>query len=167
MAAPYRCGTARRRAAVRDAATVNGIEYLEVSADQQTLEVLFLHDLPGGGGQAPVPSSPVLTAEHVAIDGGVRITGIEVESVSAADDRLTVTVSAPGDFSTYTLRLRSSEIDDAVPGGFDPQLASVAFSFKAGCENPFDCKTVQRCPPSRPTSPSSTTSRRTTGAFGG
>ena len=58
MAAPYRCGTARRRAAVRDAATVNGIEYLEVSADQQTLEVLFLHDLPGGGGQAPVPSSP-------------------------------------------------------------------------------------------------------------
>ena len=110
----------------------------------------------------------MLTAEHVAIDGGVRITGIEVESVSAADDRLTVTVSAPGDFSTYTLRLRTSEIDDAVPGGFDPQLASVEFSFKAGCENPFDCKPVQRCPPEpSSTSPSSTTSRRTTRAFGG
>ena len=50
---------------------------------------------PGWGRPGPVQSGPVLTAEHVAIDGGVRITGIEVESVSAADDRLTVTVSAP------------------------------------------------------------------------
>ena len=62
MAAQYRCGTARRRAAVRDAAppTVNGIDYLEVGPDQQTLEVVFLHDLPGGGGSLPVPDAPDL-----------------------------------------------------------------------------------------------------------
>jgi hypothetical protein len=145
VAAQYRCATARRRAAVRDAEppTVNGIDYLEVGPDQQTLEVVFLHELSGAGGAQPV----ALTPEQVTIDGGVRVRDISVESVSAEAERLTVTVDARGDYSTYTLRLRTSATDEAVPAHFDPQLAAVPFSFKAGCDNPFDCKVELRCPP--------------------
>jgi Baseplate J-like protein len=149
MAASYRCGTARRRAAVRDAdpPTLNGIDYLEVGPDQLTLEVAFLHDLPGGGGAEPVPAVPALTVDEVAIDGGTRIRGIQVTSVAASGNRLTVTVEARGDYSTYTLRLRASATDDSVPDHFDPQLSAVDFSFKAGCPNPLDCKAELRCPP--------------------
>jgi Baseplate J-like protein len=149
MAASYRCGTARRRAAVRDAdpPTVNGIDYLEVGPDQLTLELVFLHDLPGGGGAEPVPAAPALTVDQVTIDGGTRIRGIHVTSVTASADRLTVVVDAHGDYSTYALRLRASATDESVPEHYDPQLASVDFSFKAGCPNPLDCKTELRCPP--------------------
>jgi len=149
MAAQYRCGTARRRAAVRNAdpPTVNGIDYLEVGPDQQTLEVVFLHDLPGGGGSEPVPDAPDLGPDQVVIEGGARIYNIHVETASANADRLTVAVDARGDYSTYTLRLRTSSTDESVPAKFDPQLAAVPFSFKAGCDNPFDCKVELRCPP--------------------
>jgi len=42
----YRCANERRRQAVRDSAAINGIDYLEVAADQRTLHVHFFHDLP-------------------------------------------------------------------------------------------------------------------------
>jgi hypothetical protein len=140
MAAAFRCGSARRRAAVRDAdpPTLNGIDYLEVGPDQQTLEVVFVHDL---------SASPALTSDQVAIDGGTRIPNIHVTSVSASAERLTVMVDARGDYSTYTLRLRTSGTDDVAPAGYDPQLSGVEFSFKVGCASPFDCKTTLSCPP--------------------
>jgi hypothetical protein len=151
MAAPFRCGTSLRRRKVRDAQppTINGIDYLEVSVDQLTLQVFFLFNLPGGGGADPVPDDPnaVLSVEKVVIEGGVRFPNIQVLAVSAADNVLTVTVNAPGDFSTYTLRLRASAIDEAPPAHFDAQLSEVQFSFKAGCASDFDCKITQVCPP--------------------
>jgi len=115
---------------------VNGIDFLEVSPDQTSLAVTFVRDL----GLAS------LAVANVAIDGGVRITGILVTAVSAAGAVLTVTVDRPGDFSTYTLRLRASPDDDTPPAGFDPRLASVDFSFKASCPNDFDCETEVECP---------------------
>ena len=36
----------------------------------------------------------------------------------------------PGDFSTYTLRLVTGALNDAVPSGINPQLSAIAFSFK-------------------------------------
>jgi len=139
LATQYRCRSELRRRTVRDATppTVNGIDYLEVLASQIELEVVFIH-------AASVSS---LTEENVVVEGGVRIRGIQVEEVVPAGNKLTVTVDAPGDFSTYTLRLRRSETDDAPPAGFDPQLSEVRFSFKAGCESDFDCKVEQACPP--------------------
>src|SRR5262249_46823493 len=130
-----------------DPPVLNGIDYLEVGPDQQTLDVVFLHDLPGGGGPTPVPAAPPLAADQVAIDGGTRIPNIHVTSVSAAAERLTVTADARGAYSAYTLRLRTSGTDDSVPAGYDPQLAEVEFSFKVGCPSPFDCKAVVSCPP--------------------
>ena len=146
-AAQYRCGDARRRRFVRDAspATINGIDFLEVRPDQKTLEVTFLHNLPGETNG--VPTSPVLGIDNVVIDGGVRITDIHVTQVASADDVLTVTVDASGDFSTYVLRLRTSITDDSPPAMFDPQLSAVPFSFKVDCPNDFDCAVPDVCPP--------------------
>lgn len=147
MAAQYRCGDARRRREVRDAdpPTINGIDFLEVRPDQKTLEVTFLHNLPGE--TDGVPASPKLTEENVVVDGGVRIRAVQVVQVTAAGNVLTVQVDAPGDFSTYALRLRTSITDDVPPPKFDPQLSTVPFSFKVDCPNDFDCAVDDRCPP--------------------
>ena len=155
MVAGYRCSTHRRRAAIRGSATLNGIDYLVVGTDETTLEVHFLNGLPGT--TDPVPPGPAskLTRSNIAIDGGVRFTGIVATNVAALDEVLGVTLDrsgwqvgdAMGDHSTYSLRLRRSELDDRPPDGFDSQLSAVDFSFKAGCETDFDCGSEDRCPP--------------------
>jgi Baseplate J-like protein len=145
--AQYRCGDARRRRDVRDAdpPTINGIDFLEVGPDQKTLEVTFLHNLPGE--TDGVPAAPTLDVENVVIDGGVRIPNIHVTSVASAGSVLTVTVDAAGDYSTYVLRLRTSATNEAPPAKFDPQLSAVPFSFKVDCPNDFDCAVPDVCPP--------------------
>lgn len=144
---PLRCATEDRRRVTGDPASGhNGIDYLEVvSGDQRTLEVHLLHPAPGEPGG--VPAGPALTADDVRIAGGERITGIRVTGVAAAAEVLTVTVDTAGDFSPYTLRLVAGGTDDAVPPGFDPALAAVTFSFKAGCPSRFDCRPDPECPP--------------------
>ena len=138
----YACGSDLRRELVRQARVVNGIDYLEVSDDQRSLFVHFVLPLPGTGADA-VPADPALALarHHILINGGVRRRDIQVTGVSAAAEVLTVAVSRDGDFSAYTLELRGTDPDhpDDPPPGFDPQLSSVDFSFKAGCASEFDC----------------------------
>lgn len=159
MGTPYYCKSQNRRQAVRAArrggvSFINGIDFLEVaSADQKTLAVTFLHNLPGAP-TLPVPASPDLTATNVVIIGGVRIKPIRVLSASrTADNVLTVTVDTAGDFSLYTLRLVTATGNPAPPPGFDPRLSDVAFSFKVECPDDFDCKTSPVCPPEPLTAP--------------
>jgi hypothetical protein len=149
LATQYFCHKPRRRAEVlttldgQGHPVLNGIDYLEVSAAAQTqLQVHFLFDLPG----APSANPQVLAPANIRIEGGTRITGIHAVSVSAAGKVLSVTVSAAGDFSTYTLRLLTTS-------GYDPQLSAVDFSFKAGCPSDFDCRTTDVCPPEDQASP--------------
>lgn len=159
MATHYFCQNEGRRTAVRTtiqngAPVLNGIDYLEVvSSDQKTLKVVFLHPLPGETGAVPPEPAPVLTKENVVISGGVRITGIRAESVSAAGNELTVMVSAAGDFSLYTLHLVQSSSRLTAPAGFDPQLSEIEFSFKVECPSNFDCRTETVCPPAPLTEP--------------
>ena len=154
MATQYSCRRPRRRAqvlAARDSSgnpILNGIDYLEVvSADEKTLAVHFLFDLPGSVNAVPPLPAPPLVVGNVDIAGGVRITGIKVHAVSSAANVLTVTVEEAGDYSTYTLSLITGSSNPAPPAGFDPQLSSVEFSFKVECPRDFDCKPVQICPP--------------------
>ena len=155
MSTQYSCKKTQRRAIVlsgdKGNPIVNGIDYLEVSADQKTLSVNFLFPLPGQPGG--FPASPALTADNIVINGGVRITGIRVKApVTASGKVLTVNVNAAGDFSTYTLSLVTNVMNSAPPAGFDPQLSSVDFSFKVTCPSDFDCQQISVCPP--PTLPS-------------
>lgn len=144
---PLHCATEDRRRVTGDPASGhNGIDYLEVvSDDQRTLEIHLLHPAPGEPGG--VPAGPPLTPDNVCVDGGERITGIQVTAAAAAGEVLTVTVDTAGDFSPYTLRLVAAGSDDALAPGFDPALAAVRFSFKAGCPSRFDCRPDVECPP--------------------
>ena len=79
--------------------------------------------------------------------------GIAVTAVVAAGNLLTVGVSEPGDFSTYTLRLVTAPGDPGPPPGFDPQLTEVAFSFKVACPTDFDCVDAPAPAPTPATEP--------------
>ncbi|MGW5693825.1 putative baseplate assembly protein, partial [Streptomyces asiaticus] len=92
--------TASRRDRIR-AAHLNGVDAVEVGDDGVTLAVTFLGKAPHG-----------LCPENVRIDGGRRITGIEVMEISVEreedpelDDKLYVTVDRAGDTSAYRLSL--------------------------------------------------------------
>ena len=148
MDTQYLCQNDKRHGLVGTSTTLNGIDYIEVtSADQKTLEVNFLHSLPGQ--LNGIPSSPALTTQNVLITGGTRVRDIRVESVTASAEKLTIQVNARGDFSFYTLEIVNSPQNRTAPAGFDPQLAKVDFSFKAGCPSEFDCQQVRECPAER------------------
>jgi hypothetical protein len=153
----YFCCDERRRNAVKNHPTLNGIEFLEVldnSADpyekrQRTLFVHFIKDL------AP----DALKKENVRIEGGERVRNIKVTKVtiggvdsppsSPPSDQanvLVVEVTEPGDFSTYTLRLVQNAENINTPAGFDPILSAVDFSFKVACPSDFDCGQELVCP---------------------
>ena len=139
------CKNPGRRQAVRDSSALNGIDYLEVSLDQKRLDVFFLKNLPGQTNG--VPSAPALKESNIRIEGGVRIRDIQVTQLKAKDNVLSVSVTAPGDYSTYALRLVGSATDPLAPTGFDTALSSIEFSFKAQCPSDFDCKSTLSCTP--------------------
>jgi hypothetical protein len=165
MGQPYFCQNPRRREAVRAHPTLNGIDYLEVldheappgSPRQRTLLVRCLK------------SVPALTANNVGIDGGVRVTPVQVlwafpapaipaallnaaeqlffSTLMEADHVFVVRTDSEGDFSTYQLRLVVSPTDTHPPAGFDPRLSAIDFAFKVECPSDFDCQTLVACPP--------------------
>ena len=59
---------------------------------------------------------------------------------------LTVNLNQSGDFSTYQLQFVAAAGITDPPDGFDPQLSTVSFSFKAGCPTPADCLPDNCCP---------------------
>src|SRR5260370_27969610 len=134
----FKCGTEVRRQKLIDWA-FNGIGYLEVLPDQVPLHVHFVN---------PLAAYPLLATGNVFIDGGVRITGIQVTEIAPSSDNeriLLVTASAAGDFSIYTLRLLNSRDDPAPPPAYDQVLSAVPFSFRAACPSDFDCQLEQAC----------------------
>ena len=133
---------------------LNGIDYIEVSEDdQRVLQVHFMD-------RAPIidKTSNDFTAANVRISGGRRIRNIRVIEVRVCQpedeeqpDCMEVVVDRVGDFSTYTLCL--VEVDEyghstnTSLNGFDPRYACIDFSFKANCPSDLDCKTEDTCPP--------------------
>lgn len=146
------CDDERRRTAVRNHPTINGIDFLEVLDDPQDdvadrQRKLFVHFIKS-------VSPGAIKVENVRIEGGERIRNITVTSVVSGQsssppqgsDVLIVEVSEHGDFSTYTLRLVIDKDNDEPPDGFDPILSAVDFSFKVNCPTSFDCKPQRLCP---------------------
>lgn len=138
----YFCCEQLRRRQVRNKGLLNGIDYLEVldhdaptsAQRQRKLLVYFIND----------KLLSQLTADDIEIEGGQRIRDVQVTQVSVDPDLshvLVVEVDQPGDFSTYTLRLK-----DADPAQFDPMLSAIRFSFKVQCPSDFDCQTLSICP---------------------
>jgi hypothetical protein len=143
------CGLDRRREDVRQSPLL-GIDYVEVSSAQTTLEVFFL-------GRAPAK----LAAGNIAITGGagVTVTGLRVqrERDLTLDDWMEITLNQPGDASTYVLSLVQTDETgvqtDKPLAGCDPVYASASFSFKASCPTDADCAAPHVCPPQARTAP--------------
>lgn len=142
----YFCKNQARRLKVASSNFINGMDYLEVvSSDQKSLEVHFFNPLPGETGGVPLGLNS-LSEENFIIEGGTRIKNVEVVAVSSDTDILRIQVNLAGDFSTYTLRLVTSPANKMAMEGFDSQLSSIEFSFKANCPSDFDCKMENICP---------------------
>ena len=133
-----------RRAALLQSALLNGIDFVEISTDDETeLRVHFLNVVPLKDSLSP----------NVTVDGGETIRSGAVNPIQAADwdmdgDHvvLNLKVAAPGDFSNYTLKLQN--LDNNISPALDPFSASAVFSFKARCPSDLDCKeTTPPCPP--------------------
>jgi hypothetical protein len=157
------CSNNRRRDLVLATLGLNGIDYVEVvgaAGCGTRLAITFLKDA----------RNLNLTPGNILLTGDTAISITSVEAATS-DNPLTVTVvlGQTGDFSPYTLSLVISAaaadsnvdlpeacqpVDQTAPAiansdpppGIDPQLASVTFSFKAGCPSPADCLPDACCP---------------------
>ena len=145
----YFCAQKNRREMVLQQTALNGIDYLEV---------VEVPGSPGCGTQLAVTflnpaTSLSLDKDQISITGGAPVQATGVTPATAQDPTVvTVTLDQTGDFSTYTFALVAGAGTTDPPDGIDPQLASVDFSFKAGCPSPADCQPVTCCPPA-PVSP--------------
>lgn len=138
------CDDEQRRGEVRalvNALGLNGIDFVESDYGPPTkLEVVFLK------------TAPTLAPKNVRIEGGVRITGLQVLAVGASAKRLEVTLDGVGDFSPYRVSLVDNDGKFPYPG-LDPRLASATFHFRAGCPSEIDCRQEPECPPDVVTEP--------------
>ncbi|KJL41957.1 putative baseplate assembly protein [Microbacterium trichothecenolyticum] len=155
----YTCGDQRRLMAVKLAGVLNGIEFLEVRdheesvADlrQRTLVVRLLLPVPAGLDRTWIALEGGERIRPVAVEwakAGTDLTGSELGLIDGYDDPATLLVVRTarwGDFSLYTLRLRTPGTTDP-PTGFDPLLAGVPFSFKVECPSDLDCLQPCTCP---------------------
>jgi hypothetical protein len=134
------CRDKRRRDLVLQTQDLNGIDFIEVlgaSGCGKQLAVTFLKD----------PRTLQLGPANFLLTGDTTPQVVAVNGPVAGDPlTLTVTLDATGDFSPYTLTLVTSEANSDPPPGVDRQLASVDFSFKAGCVAPVDCVQSECCP---------------------
>jgi hypothetical protein len=138
------CQDEQRRAKAR-ARPLNGIDYVEVGANQTSLCVHLFADVP-----AEIDKS------NVRLEGGRRVRDLQVVAVSAEreDDPelgecLRVIVDKPGDYSTYKLCLVEAENGKPINQplrGFDPRYSCVEFSFKVDSPSDLDCRQEQPCP---------------------
>jgi hypothetical protein len=147
------CGSERRRQLVRTTLVagkpiLNGIDFVEVTPSQTKLVVSFIHRLDA------VTGAPLLGPLNFRIEGGIRVRPIRITGFTAnvAAGTVTLTVSEPGDFSLYRLRLVSGLGSDTPPATFDVALSAVDVDFKAACPNPFDCRPGD-APPREPPPP--------------
>ncbi len=150
------CGSEERRQKVGASTKtiaglrLNGIDFIEVLDEdapapelrQKLIDVTFLRvDGLFQNGQI-VPK-----ANQFTIEGGVRIRGIAVLSVSPGPNARTLrlTLDRYGDFSRYRLIFTDGQTDEP-PANFDHALSFVEFSFKADCPTAFDCLPLSPSP---------------------
>jgi hypothetical protein len=154
MEIQYYCKNPKRLQAIKKTGVLNAIEYIEVldamaAVPEQRQRVLLVHC---------VKSIVGLTNSNIIIQGGVR-RAVKVLNVSAdpatiiktpaswnsaqrgkyfasildnynPERVLIVETDSWGDFSTYTLKLVKSVVEDTPPDGYDPILSEINFSLR-------------------------------------
>lgn len=143
------CNTNRRRNQIRASQDLNGLDYVEFSDTPPRLRLVFLK---------PPPRS--ITKANILIEGGRRITGIQVKKISFCqihhderDDCMDVFLDRAGDPSSYRICLVEPCTDSAGDRkprpltGFDPRYSCLDFRFCLNADPDLDCKQVAACPP--------------------
>ena len=137
----YFCAQKNRRELVLRHAGLNGIDYLEVLGSPgcgTQLAVTFVKDV----------TSLSLDPSQISVTGGAPVQATGVAMATAQEPTVVVVdLDQTGDFSGYIFSLVAGPGTTDPPAGIDPQLASLDFSFKAGCPTPADCQPVSYCPP--------------------
>ncbi len=171
----YRCCDELRRQEVAGHPPLNGIDYLEVvdrdlndtdPLRQRTLLVSCIRPVSGlsdgnlriTGGERErdikiewaMPATDVLAKPDTPAEHDTRAV---IAAVADTSRVLVARVAATGDYSTYTLKLVTSQDNDNPPANFDPQLSFIDFSFKVDCPSDFDCQPVHYCPTETPPPP--------------
>ncbi len=144
-ATAYRCCNDERLAAVRSRDGLNGIEAIELIVPPGEMT-----ELPSELNVIFVKAVDVIpSAESFRIVGGSAHAGLSVASVRPTHDPRVVHVAlaAPGDLTTYEMRLVDSTTESGPPAGIDPVLARCQFSFAVVCESEVDCLDADVCPP--------------------
>jgi hypothetical protein len=127
-----------RRAALEAHPDLNGIDFVEIRDDSETrLRVHFLNDRPDGAVLAGVSIEPIISGGDAIPDVTVFPLAGDAWGTDLAGRRtLDLQVAAPGDFSTYTLRIVTE------PVILDRYFDHVEFSFKARCPSTVDCEAM-------------------------
>jgi hypothetical protein len=148
------CRDRARRQRLLTQTAVNGIDYIEfeVVAGKPTLHVHFLVPLPVGAWNLPADPSAV------RIEGGARIVGVSVVSITVVGSRqLDIVVDQQGDFSPYLLtigwRRDGSGAWVYLFPGLDRLFSVAPINFRPGCPVDFDCAPDDDCPPDQLTEP--------------
>jgi hypothetical protein len=167
MSTQYRCGSPKRRQAVLEHPSLNGIDFLEVLPGPTTLLLVHcmkkMDDLTGckprieGGAQSlPVrvlwygiasnpPKDSDLTSHQIPL------TEEELDYLKGINDRdrtLILRTDSCGDFTLYRLMISCD-----AGWGFDPQLGELEFSFKIDQLGDHDCLAREVCLTERPVEP--------------
>jgi hypothetical protein len=134
------CDRDLRRAAVRSLAGWNGLDYAEIDPESSAVNLYFLGKLPPELSE----KKPGL-AKYLRVEGGERITGIQVLNVEPVtdpdpekDEWLILTFNKTGDFSNYTIHLTGVE-------KIDPRHDHVKLNFKLDCPSDLDCAAPCAC----------------------
>jgi hypothetical protein len=130
----------RRQLLLAPGAVLNGIDYIDSGPGPTRLSVHFLNTV--------VVRGSLSGSRPVTIIGGELVTGIAVNPIDetaawSADSQgrpvLALTVTAPGDFSTYRLAISSTKLD--------PFFGQAPFMFKLGGLAETDCAaSATSCP---------------------
>lgn len=119
---------------------VTGIDFVYVYEGQLKLDVHFFKPRPG---ELVQPLSADLTKEKLRIyspDGNPSPVPVESMTWISGNNVMQLTTAQPGDFTIYRLYIDNERID--------PYFNNIPFSFKANCENDFDCQPAgHQCPP--------------------
>ena len=155
------CRDDERRQDIQRSKTLCGIDDVEVYPDGVTLCARLFG-----------AKRRRLTKDQVRVEGGTRITGIEVVAIDFEEHEdegtcLRVTLDRTGDFSPYCLCLVGADAEDqrqcsyvplpegplvaSVPAGVDPRYACAEFRFHLDCPSSGDCAppacVSERAPP--------------------
>lgn len=148
----YFCCSDERRNLVKNHPSLNGIDFIEVSIDQKTLEVHFIKSLKttfiDDSTDETQSHYQILTKDNFFIKGGEKIKNITVNEIEKPEENI-IALKLPngGDFSTYTLHIVQNRDNNSYDRlqGMDLLLSNIDFSFKVNCPDDFDCKEKELC----------------------